>query len=116
MALDKQFLTPMIHEIVVQHASTSGTDAYGKRTYNSATTFQARIEFKRKTVKDAQQRDVISQSTIFTPMYDVNGTAATIGNSDKVTLPSPFRPPSPPIISVEPHYDDKGPLHIEVYI
>ena len=117
MALDRQLLAPMIHTIVVEHCT--GASAYGRRTYTSASTFKARIEFKRRTVKDAQARDVISTSTIFTPPYDVNGTAASIGNSDRITLPVVFSTTlqsQPPIISVEPHYDHQGAHHLEVYI
>lgn len=114
MALDRQFLGPMIHEIVVEH--WSATDAYGRRTYATASTFQARIEFMNRVVKDAQARDVISKTRLFTPMYDVDGTTATIGISDRITLPSGFTPQTPPIISVEPHYDHEGPHHFEVYL
>jgi hypothetical protein len=117
MALDTQFLEPMIHEIVVEHCSTSGPDGYGKRTFTSASTFQARIEFTKQIVKDAQQKDVISKTRIFTPQYDVDGsTAAVIGISDRITLPAQFVPRTPPIISVEPHYDHEGPHHFEVYV
>ena len=117
MALDRQLLAPMIHTIVVEHCT--GASAYGRRTYTSASTFQARIEMKRKTVKDAQARDVISSSTIFTPPYDVNGVPANIGNSDRIMLPTAFSSAlqsQPPIISVEPHYDHQGAHHFEVYI
>ena len=115
MAFDRLFLGPMIHEIVVDHYSA--TDGYGKRTYATASTFQARIEFKKRIVKDAQSRDIVSNTLLLVAPYDVDGsTSATIGASDKVTLPVSFTPRTPPIISVEPHYDHEGFHHWEVYV
>lgn len=115
MSFDRDFLGPMIHEIVVDH--WSATTAYGVKTYSTASTFQARIEFKRRILKDAQARDVISNTCIFAPPFDTDGsTSATIGISDKITLPATFSPRTPPIISVEPHYDHEGFHHWEVYV
>lgn len=115
MALDRQLLAPMIHEIVVEHCTgTSG--GYARRLYASASTFKARIEFKSTIVKDQTSRDVVSKTRIFTPTYDLNGTTAAIGISDRITLPTGFTPQQPPILSVEPHYDHKGPHHYEVYV
>jgi hypothetical protein len=105
----------MIHEIVVEHC-TGTTGGYGTRVYSSASTFKARIEFKSKMVKDKSSRDVVSTTTLFTPTYDVNGTAATITVSDRITLPATFDLRQPPIITVEPHYDHEGPHHYEVYL
>lgn len=116
MSLDSQFKAPMIHTIVVDHYSSMSTSGYGVRTYSTASTFKARIEFKRRTVKDSQQRDIISNTTIFTPTVDKDGTSATIGNSDKITLPVAFSPRTPPIISVEPHYDHEGLHHYEILV
>ena len=116
MALDRQLLVPMIHEIVVEHC-TGTTGGYATRVYSSASTFKARIEFKSTLVKDASSRDVVSKTRLFTPMYDVDGsTSATIAVSDRITLPSGFTPQRPPILSVEPHYDHEGPHHYEVYV
>lgn len=115
MALDRQFLAPMLHEIVVEHISGT-TGGYATRVYSSASTFKARIEFKTTIVKDAGARDVMSKTRIFTPTYDTDGTTATIGVSDRITLPSGFSPQQPPIISVEPHYDHKSLHHYEVYV
>jgi hypothetical protein len=116
VALDPQLVVPMIHEIVVEHISGT-TGGYAQRVYNTASTFKARIEFLQRLVKDANGRDVVSNTRIFTPMYDADGsTSATITVSDRITLPSHFIPRQPPIISVEPHYDHEGPHHYEVYL
>lgn len=115
MAFDRQFLGPMIHEIVVDH--WSATDGFGKRTYSTASTFNARIEFKKRIVKDERARDVVSTVTILAAPFDVDGsTSATIGISDRITLPTAFTPQQPPILSVEPHYDHQGFHHWEIYV
>lgn len=115
MALDPQLRAVMIHEVVVEHC-TGTTGGYAQRVYSSASTFNARIEFKSRIVKDERSRDIVSKTCLFTPTYDVDGTTASIGVSDRITLPSGFTPQQPPIISVEPHYDHEGPHHYEVYV
>ena len=116
MALDPQLVAVMIHRITVEHFSASSTDGYNVRVYNTASTFKARIEFKERLVKDRNGRQAVSTTCMFTPMYDINGTSAAIGLSDRVTLPAQFDPNQPPILSVEPHYDHEGPHHFEVYL
>jgi len=116
MALDRQFLAPMLHQMTVEPFVGMSTDGYGERVYGTAVTFNARIEFKSTIVKDATGREVVSKTRVFAPPYDVNGTTASISVSDKITLPSGFALRQPPILSVEPHYDHEGPHHIEVYL
>jgi hypothetical protein len=117
MALDKQFLKLMPDRVVVSHWSATSTDGYGVRTYATASTFQCRIEQKVQIVKGPQDRDTVSMTTIYTPTVDVNGTAATIGISDKVTLPSTYGTRlTPPIIWVERHNDATGPMYQKVYV
>ena len=117
MALDLQLEALMIHRVIVDHFTGLSTDGYGVRTYDTSSTFKARIEFKSRITKDKDMKDAVSTTTIFTPPYDTAGsTAAVIGLSDRVTLPTQFFPRKPPIINVEPHYDHEGPHHIEVYL
>lgn len=117
MSLDPQLRALMIHDIVVEHFTSMSTDGYAVRTYTTASTFKARIEFKDTLIKDSGSRNVVSKTRLFTPMYDTAGsTSATIGLSDKITLPSQFVPNQPPILSVQPHYDHEGPHHYEVYL
>jgi len=118
MALAPELEALMIHRIVVEHlASSTGGDGYNVRTYDSSSTFRARIEFVDRLIKDRDSRNVVSTTRMFTPMWDVDGsTAAVIGISDRITLPVQFDPQQPPIISVQPHYDHEGPHHFEVYL
>lgn len=117
MALDSQLKALMIHTIVVEHWTAMTGTGYASRVYSTASTFKARIEFKDRLVKGKDMKDQLSNTTIFTPMHDVDGsTSATIGISDKITLPTQFVPNKPPIISVQPHYDHEGPHHYEVYL
>jgi hypothetical protein len=117
MALDKQFLKLMPDKVVVSHWSATSTDGYGVRTYATSSTFYCRIEQHVQVVKGAQDRDVVSNTTLYMPTVDINGTTATVGISDKVTLPATYGTRlTPPIIWVERHNDGSGPMYQRVYV
>jgi hypothetical protein len=117
VSLDPQLKALMIHTITVEHYSGMAGTGYASRVYSTSSTFKARVEFKSRLVKGKDMKDAVSNTTVFTPMHDVNGsTSATIGLSDRITLPAQFTPRTPPIIAVQPHYDHEGPHHYEVLL
>jgi hypothetical protein len=117
MALDPQLKALMIHTITVEHLSGTDGTGYAVRVYNTSSTFKARVEYKTRLIKNKDLKDIVSTTTLFTPMHDVDGsTSATIQISDRITLPEQFVPNQPPVLTVEPHYDHEGPHHYEVYL
>lgn len=117
MALDRQFIKLMTDRIVVDHFTASSTDGYNVRTYSTSSTYYARIEQRVQLVKDSTSRDSVSTVTIYTPTTDRDGTTVSIGLSDQLTLPAGYSGRrNPPILWVERHNDDRGPMYQKVYV
>lgn len=90
----------------------SSRDGWGKAGgAGTAKTVAARIEQDMKLVRDENGREVASRVAIYLKPTDSTGAAYTIAKGDKITLPSGFVPQEPPIISVQPHYDESAVIH-----
>ena len=118
--MDNQFLRLMKDKVQLQVFDHLSTDGYGARVYQTATTCYARVESHVQLAKDPQHKDVVSTVTVFLPMTDIAGNAINVGVADKITLPSTYGVTgthlTPPIIWVERHNDDKGPMYWRVLI
>jgi len=57
---------------------------------------------------------VVSQTALYLKPTDLAGNPVAIGKADQITLPAGFVPATPPLISVQPHYDEAGLHHLEV--
>lgn len=123
MSFDAEFLSMFPQTVTWTPISGLSTDGYGVMTYSTSgtKTLQARIEQKRRLVRDAVGREVVSSTTVFVPPYDnsTGQTAVVISVSDRITLPSGFLSAgssTPPIIAVEREQDDVGDHHFAVYM
>lgn len=106
-----------LNETVIFEAFVS-KDGYGSSTYNTANpkTAKVRIEQVRRIVRDANGKEVVSNTMIFVKPTFTDGSAVNIGISDRVTLPAGYTPAQPPIINVERHNDQDGLHHFEVLL
>ena len=96
-------------------ASLEGIDMSGVNKYKDGVVARLHKGLQ-GLVKSKDMKDQLSNTTVFTPMYDVNGTSARIDLEDRINMPAGFFPSQPPIRFVEPHYDHQGPHHYEVYV
>lgn len=119
MTFDRDFLEFMDDTITVEALTTAlSTDGYAVRSYGAASSMKARIEQKRRLVKDAAGREIVSNTTVYVPPYDssTSQTTVAISASDRITLSTGYVPRTPPIIYVERHNDDDGRHHQVVYL
>ena len=103
------FAHMMPHIVTIE--TWAGTDAsgYDNPTYGAALVVQSRIVMKNQMIKDAQGREVVSRGQI----YLLTTVVPTL--KDRVTLPAPFLPLNPVLVSVQPRSDDTGPCYVEAY-
>lgn len=83
-------------------------DQYSAKTYGSAVTYRARVQGKTQMVMTLSGEEAVSTVTVYL-------AAGTIGAQDRITLPSPFAPTQPNILSVQRVSDESGQHHIAVY-
>lgn len=123
MALAAEFLALMPLRITVEpflamDSSTSGR-GYAKRTYDTALTFAARYEPGGFLDKGPQEKDVKSNGMLILDVDDTAGTRHVINIADRITVPTEIQAAgireNPPIISVQPVYDQDG-LHHQVIL
>jgi len=88
---------------------------FGDRAFDPVSkTVRCRIEQGARLVRDAQGREVVSQTRLFLRPTAEDGSAFTPGVNDRFTLPSGYVPQQPPIISAGRHNDADGLHHYEV--
>lgn len=100
----------------VSVAPFSSMDGYGKPTYGPAKTYRARVTGKRRMVRDAEGREVVSSQTVYL------ASNAAIGPKDRITLstgdagstdPAAL---SPEILAVGRFPDGRLMHHTEIYL
>jgi hypothetical protein len=100
----------------VSLAARSGQDMYGKPTYGTAVTYQARLVGKRRQVINAAGQQVVSDQTVY-----LLGAPA-VGAQDRVTLSTAdvgstaALAITPPILSVARYPDERGQHHTVLYL
>lgn len=126
MTFERDFLDWMTREVVIQPLSSLSTDGYGVRTYTSTSGLVAtkcRIERKTTLVRLIDGREVTSTTVLICPPFAGNTSssggliAPTV--SSRITLPTGILvsgSSQPPILAVEPHDDESGIHHWEIYL
>jgi hypothetical protein len=71
----------------------------GLNTYNSATTYAARVEPSRKKVLTPDGRELVSSAKVFL------SASVVVNTTDRITLPDAS---TPEILDVKPNYDGDG--------
>lgn len=90
----------------------SGRDGWGAASgVGTAFTVMGRVEQDIKLVRDENGREVASRVALYLKPYKTTGEGYVLAKGDKITLPAGFLPQEPPIISVQPHYDETATLH-----
>ena len=87
-------------------APLTGRARDGAPTYGTAVSYKARISYKNRTIRRANEQEVLSRGEVWT-----NGTTA-IDVEDQLTLPA-GSPGSltPPILDVQMPRDEDGNIH-----
>ena len=119
MSFESEFAEFMPNTVTLEPFSTLSTDGRGSRTYGTSVSFKARIEQRRRLVRDNQGREVMSQTTVYVPPTTTAGAAVTVNVSDRLTLPSGFLvagSSQPPMIWVERQQDETGNHHYAMYL
>ena len=109
MSLDAAF-EDFMFEQVTHEQLLANSDGYGGKSYGSGRSIRCRIEQRSKLTRDAQGKEVVSNTTLLLKPVAEDGTTIVVGPSDRFTLPAGYTPQQPPIISVERH-NDEGSLH-----
>jgi hypothetical protein len=86
----------------------TGLDARGAYSYGPSASYRGRVQGKSTLVMNTQGEEVVSHVTIYLPY-------ASISAQDRVTLPAPFSPTQPSILSVEQVSDGAGQHHTVIY-
>jgi hypothetical protein len=81
----------------------------GAAVYGSGVTRAAHIEGASHLVRDPSGQERVSRVQVYLP-----GAFAT-SELDRITLPAPWNPTQPPILSVEREPDEAGAQHEVVY-
>ena len=87
----------------------SSQNAYGETTYASGITYPARVEMRSRLIAGSGGVESAARGRIF--LYSTGIPTVR----DRITLPSGFSPTQPPILDVNPVYDDRGLDHVVVY-
>lgn len=86
-------------------APVSATDLHGKYTYGTDVSYKCRIQGKVQIVKDLQNNERVSNTTIYIAANSL------IDPRSRITLPSGYYPQQPMIINAEPEYGPNGSIH-----
>lgn len=89
----------------ITHEELSGRDAYGAPSYGSPTTYEARVIYVSKWVRDAQNQEVMSKGEVW-----IQGNPA-VASEDRITLPDST---TPAVLIVERFSDENGVHHTKV--
>jgi hypothetical protein len=81
-------------------------DAYGMPSYGTPASYESRITYKDQLVRDKNGQEVVAKGFVW-----IQGTP-TITPEYQLTLPDNS---TPPILTTETYYDDKGAHHVKVY-
>jgi hypothetical protein len=87
----------------------SGQNAYGEATYATGITYPARVEMKSRLIAGSGGAEIAARGRIFLFSTGVPGAR------DRLTLPTGFSPTQPPVLDVNPVYDDRGLDHVVVW-
>jgi hypothetical protein len=100
----------MPHTIQVKPAT--GVDAYHKRVYGDAVSYQAAIQGTggAKVRDQTTGEEKVSRYAIYVAVE-----SHAIKKEDQLILPAPYDPQSPPIIRVDPQDSQGGLHHLVVY-
>jgi hypothetical protein len=105
-------ITTWLHlmPVTITLEPSTGIDAKHNRTYGAAVTYRARIEGApgNRSFKDEKGQEKVASFKIF-----VASGSTVIDKQDRITLPAGHDPVSPPILGVDPNYDQNG-LHHSV--
>lgn len=99
------FLDCCPHSVTVEPFSS--LDQYSAKTYGAAVTHRARVQGKTQMVNTLSGEEKVSTVTVYL-------ATGTIGAQDRLTLPSPFTPTQPDILSVQFVSDEAGQHHTVV--
>ena len=88
----------------------TGQDGYGEATYAAGRSHRARIEIGTRGLKETEIRELKARGRVFL------ATTAPPSVKDRLTLPSPYDPPQPPILDVRPVEDEGGIHHCVIII
>lgn len=86
----------------------SSQNAYGEPTYAAAITYPARVEMRSRLIAGSGGNEITARGRIFLHSTGIPTTR------DRITLPSGFDPTQPPLLDVNPVYDDRGLDHVVV--
>jgi hypothetical protein len=126
MTFERDFLDWMTRTVVIQPLASSSTDGYGARTFTSTSGLAAtscRIERRTTLVRLLDGREVTSSTVVICPPF-AGGSSSSGGLiaptvSSKITLPTGLLvsgSSQPPILAVEPHDDENGLHHWEIFL
>lgn len=107
MAVDPELLELYVDSITIEPSPTISKSA--QNAYGAAVTHAAKIEGKRRLVKDANGRERLSTVTVY--LTDV----VTVDVNDRITLPAVWVPRSPQIMAIERLGDETGGHHSVIY-
>jgi hypothetical protein len=100
----------------VQVAAKTGTDDYGKPTYDNPTTYRAHLSRKRRMVRSANGQEVASeQAAYLATTVDIDMTSqVTLSTGDVSSTENWALHPN--IVAIERRFDQRGPHHVVLYL
>lgn len=105
MAIDSALTALMVQSITIAAVATK--DAYGKRTWGSASTInQCRVQTGDHKVLDSTGQEKVANGRVYVP------GAPTLTLNDKMTLPDGS---SPPILAINRFGDENGSHHTVIH-
>ena len=126
MTFERDFLDWMTRTVLIQPFSALTTDGYGGRAFTSTsglTDTKCRIERKTTLLRLIDGREVTSSTVVICPPFSGNSSSSggliTPTVSSKITLPTGILvsgSSQPPILAVEPHDDENGIHHWEIFL
>lgn len=107
MSFESEFRGLMASTVTIEEVASM--DEYGKRTYGTGTTYQARVRQKIERVFNLQGREEWAKTKVWVAPHSTTGAFPTISPRSRVTLPDGTQPP---LIAFERIYDENGPHHM----
>lgn len=86
----------------------TGLDQRGDYSYGAGVSYRARVQGKATLVTNTQGEEIVSHVTVYLPFTSVSA-------QDRITLPSPFTPTQPSILTVQQVSDATGSHHTVLY-
>lgn len=109
MALDAALLALMIQTVGLAAQSGTTGAGYAVPTYGSVTTYAARLEFKDEWVRAHDGREIAARGRAY---VNIGSIGAIPDVTAQVTLPAGYTPAHPPILDVQPIFDEQGLNHV----